>query len=611
MGIPLGTFLILPSLGAGWVLPKLLVFAFVACLTGILLILRRGRLLLPFFGISGWFLLAYIGVVMLSPLWAISPVQSILGASPRFLGVFTHIILFTVGYVAFLLSAGLRGKKVVLIAILLSHAGVVLYGFLQVVSLDPFGEIWAPGAFLGRPFSTLGQPNALGSFLLLTTPLVFLCALQSRGMHRWWKGALVVAGLLLLLMTASRAAYLGLVAMVLLAFAFRWRTWSRGTTRNQRLLVGIVVISFLMIGGLSLRERFLHPTEAGRSASVRLLVWSSIPSMLRERPWGYGLESMGLVFPRFFRPEIYGYEKLTAGVDRAHSLPLDLLVTLGPAGFFAFFGFLLSLFSLAFRHRRDDGVLLCLLALISYTASLLFGFETVVTGVFFWMSVGFLGALLREQEGGTTRTLSDRASLFLAIAITAVTAVSLVFNAGWMRARLTMREAELKFREGKRMEAMQGYLRAREYFPFDREILVQGAETALFAMEGTVDAELRSSLQSVARGMVDASMRLSRNRDGMVFLLRAWLSALEGEEERMEEDIAQARALLPMSMTTHRIAAHSYGILGMRTEEEREKRELQNLLPPWWRDRSSAEGRILWKENPWLSDFLPSDDSPP
>lgn len=608
-GIPLGTFIILPTTGAGWVLPKLLLFALLGCLTGGLLLIRRERLILPFGGIPGWFLLAYIVVLLLSPLWSIAPVPSILGASPRFFGLLAHLVVLTIGYASFLLSLSPEGRRTVLIAILFSHIGVVLYGLLQIISLDSFARVWEQGAFLGRPFSTIGQPNALGSFLLLTTPFISLSALQSRGITRWWQGMFALAGILLLLLTASRAASLGLGVAILLALISRWSLWKETMTQRRLVFLGIVTLMVLAIGGFAFRERFAHPTEVGRSSSVRLLVWSKIPAMMQERPQGYGLESLGLVFPHFFRPEIYAYEKLTAGVDRAHSMPLDLLLALGPVGLFSFLGFLLLLLMAVWRKRQDDLSLMCLLAVAGYGTSLFFGFETVVTGVFFWIVVGMIAASLQRE--GEMRMLRPGASFVVAVAMTALTAATLVVSLQWTRARMAMHDAEALFQEGKRIEAMQGYLRARGHFPFDREILVQGAETALLTMERTGDAELRSSLQSVAESMVAQSLRLSRDQDGMGFLLRAWLFALMGERERMEEDIMHARELQPLGMATHRIAAHSYALLGMREEEKQAKQTLRDLLPLWWRDQSSERGRILWKENPWLADFLPSDDSPP
>ena len=126
------------------------------------------------------FFYTFFAVVFLSPLWSAAPFLSVVGVEPRFEGVIAYVIFFGLALVAG--SMVCRGQEAHLLrAVFWSNAGVVLYGLLQLVRMDPFGSWWEADLFLGRVFSTVGQPNMLAQFLLLTAPFAILAAWQ------WWE----------------------------------------------------------------------------------------------------------------------------------------------------------------------------------------------------------------------------------------------------------------------------------------------------------------------------------------------------------------------------------------------------------------------------------------
>ncbi|MFH0851277.1 MAG: hypothetical protein V1876_00830, partial [Candidatus Peregrinibacteria bacterium] len=203
--LPLGT--------ASFVLPKVFFLA-LAALLGALAALRdpeRDALAILLTTWTGRAFLALIFVTAFSPLWSIAPLQSIVGASPRFLGVLVQLSSFAIALAGIVLVQREGGRRWLLRSLLLANVLVTLYGFLQLIGLDPFAVLWQQGErFLGRVFSTIGQPTMLGNFLILTLPFIILESRKKSAGWRWFWMILILLNLAVLLGTASRGALLGL-----------------------------------------------------------------------------------------------------------------------------------------------------------------------------------------------------------------------------------------------------------------------------------------------------------------------------------------------------------------------------------------------------------------
>ena len=164
-----------------------------------------------------------------------------------------------------------------------------------------------------------------------------------------------------------------------------------------------------------------------------MIILEDTVEMIKARPFGYGLDAMGISYPRFMNVEIHEYEPLTAGVDRAHSMPLDLLVTLGPVGLASYYGFLLLLIVGIWKVVRlgkcaegDPAFQKCnvlmagFLSLIGYSVSLLFGFEMIVTAAFFWIVLGLVMGVGHKQD---TRRKLESLVVFVMMIITAIASI--------------------------------------------------------------------------------------------------------------------------------------------------------------------------------------------
>jgi len=597
-GLVLASWLVVPLPSLAFGLPKLLILGFVTLILFVSLVFHPspgvfGRLTSHW---AGWCLLLFSVVVSLSLLWSVAPLLSFFGSAPRYEGVLTHMLYIAIALLGMLAGVAGEGRRILVKTIVVANTGIVAYGVLQVVSLDPLAFLWGSDVFLGRTFSLIGQPNTLGLFLVLTVPFVILSA---RLGPRWWR----IAGLILflLLSTASRSSILGL------GIAFLFSTvWMHGRarvlSRKQWALLAVCALILAALGTHYMLKRFSVPTESERSVDSRLLIWTGGMQMLAERPQGYGLETVGILSARFMSDDILQFESLTTRIDRAHSKPLDLLLTLGPLGFLAYYGLLIGLLIQLWCRRKEEMqryYLAGFLSLLGASIALLFGFDVLATASFFWLIVGMmLGAVLPERESlqKWDRPVLLVLSLFLVV---------LLVTAGkWTRAQIMMERAEQWFSSGNLVRSVAGYAEAANTFRFDRQMLTQAVETNLFTLENAANEETVSGLKVLIELQLRRLEALTGGEDGMVLLLWAWGRAIEGDEESVDLLLAQASEKKPAGVVHFRIALHCYELLQNQEKKEQIYEELMQVLPPSWKDPESPYGRILWKEHPWLSEVL-------
>ncbi|UPT74099.1 MAG: O-antigen ligase family protein [Elusimicrobiota bacterium] len=192
-----------------------------------------------------------------------------------------------------------------LIKILTWSAWIAIgYGFLQFVDtaafppgpgkgIDPF--VWR-GAFSDRVFSTYGNPNFYGDYLVIMFPILLTQYLKTRA-----KSLLVLIALLLLSLvkTGTKGAWLGF-AMVCVAFGAIALIFFPEQTRPYRKRV-IGILGGLAFGFVAYTAKDL--TSRVVSINFRLFTWEATWEMIRTNPFtGTGVGSFPPIYPAFRRP---------------------------------------------------------------------------------------------------------------------------------------------------------------------------------------------------------------------------------------------------------------------------------------------------------------------
>jgi len=213
-----------------------------------------------------------------------------------------------------------------------------------------------------RIYGTLDNPNLLGGFLLAVLPLALAALLRWSSLsQRLFAGAAFGLGLVALVLTYSRGAWMGMVAsiglMALLLALRQTRSWPPLWRRLLPLLLlvcGSAALVLLITQVEPLRVRVLS-LVAGRedsSNNFRINVWTAALQMVEARPWlgiGPGNDAFNQIYPLFQQPKFNALS--------AYSIPLEIAVETGIPGLITLAGVLICGARGALRQWRSDGPL--------------------------------------------------------------------------------------------------------------------------------------------------------------------------------------------------------------------------------------------------------------
>lgn len=370
-----------------------------------------------------------IGLVVLSYLlnlvFSIHPLKSWLGSFFRRQGAYAVIHYFLFLLLLILNFQNWPQIRRTILTILASSAPVCFYGILQFLGLDLVD--WAsPVAETKRIFSTLGQPNFLGHYLIIVIPLTAysLVYFFKIFFDRFIILILLLAQIFCLIFTMSRAAWVGFFAefilFILVLFIFNRKIiW-----KNKKKAIGVFILatSFIIIfinaivitnsssNLLLIRVRNIVNMKSG-SVQVRLLMWGAaideIKQMdLKRLMFGYGQENLGDIYVKYYQPDWGIYEKINSYSDRSHNTILDIILANGFSVLLilaVFYGYIfyLTIRCLKKPSRLEDRywLIICLIIILAgYFVNNLFSFSVTITDIYLFAILGILVWLSAENN---------------------------------------------------------------------------------------------------------------------------------------------------------------------------------------------------------------------
>jgi putative inorganic carbon (HCO3(-)) transporter len=265
-----------------------------------------------------------------------------------------------------------------------------------------------------RIYSTLENPNLLGGFLLPILPLAVVALLRWHGRaRRLFALTALVLGLVALVLTYSRGAWMGMVAslgLLGLLLAMRqtrhWPPFWRRTLPILLLVGSAVALAVLVTQVEPLRVRVMS-LVAGRedsSNNFRINVWTSVLAMIQDRPWigiGPGNSAFNLIYPLYQQPKFNALS--------AYSIPLELTVEAGIPGLLAGLGLFVTAMRTGLAQWRSDGPLvLPSLAAVAVFAGL--GIQGLTDTIFFRPEVQLLAFFCLATLATSGATPGSRAA---------------------------------------------------------------------------------------------------------------------------------------------------------------------------------------------------------
>lgn len=354
---------------------------------------------------GSWFVSAYFAAIPAFAFW---------GNYERQEGFFTFIFYLLFFLLLIFNLENIAAAKRYVLAMILASLFACLYGCLQFFHLDLIR--WAETS---RIFSTLGQPNFFGHFLILVIPFsayaLFFWA--RRRSLKILLAVLLAMQIFCLLATYSRAAWLGLAAEIffIILFYLFWRG-------KKKFAYGLIVLALIAIGAaasqvsFSPRPAITHYSLSSRiaaafdfsqgSTKVRLNAWQAAAGEFKDASlfhkfFGYGPDSLSEIFARRYQPNWALDDAINSWPDRAHNLFLDIVLSFGLTGLAVYFLIFLYFFRLIIKFfqtsTRDENFWLSLAgvaALIGYFFNNLLGFSDIPQYFYFFLILGLLAHLI-------------------------------------------------------------------------------------------------------------------------------------------------------------------------------------------------------------------------
>jgi len=344
--------------------------------------------------------------VLLSTATSVDAMQSFFGAPGRYEGLFAYcayVALFFVGVHFFGSHVGFRSLAAAAgVAAMVTIGYAVLQLFLPpLFAGEAFIRTWYGGLGVPRIPSTLGSPVVFGGYLSLMLPVLLALAVLAGGRPRvlWLAAAGVGYGAAVL--TLTRAAWAGIVAgSCLFAVILRRDLWPRHRSVLAVVSGAVILAALVLALGVGspaqVAERITSSVDiSSGSLGTRLYMWRQTLGLVRARPWlGWGLETLGQVFP-YDRPalvKLFGVRPVI--VDKAHNDILQMAVSVGVPGALAYgavwAGVAIAAVRLAGRESGSARVLAVgwLAAVVAYLVQVQFSFSAVALAPLVWLLAG-------------------------------------------------------------------------------------------------------------------------------------------------------------------------------------------------------------------------------
>lgn len=373
-----------------------------------------------------WLILVFLAWVALTTVTSIHWPTALFGKPRRYEGLLSFVNYAVIYFLVLQFAVDAARVRRLAQALFLSSIVVAGYGLLQYLGWDPVS--WGPLPFeANRAFSTYGNPDLLGGFLIFSVTVALGLALFEARL--WWRLAYWAGfGLngLVLIVAFTRGAWIGGAAALAILGVAAWRQRVRlfridWLPAGASLLVGVLAI----VRSLSSTDEVMNFGKRlasifefrGGSGRTRTEIWQAAITAIEERPvLGWGADTFRLVFPTFKPVEYVRDAGGQSVADNAHNYPLQLASGVGIPGMLLFYGVFVWAGVRSARtvfKRTGDPVRILVAAFwaaaAGYLVQLFFGLS--VTGVAFLLWIALAVVL-----APTSREVAVRAPRWGAVA---------------------------------------------------------------------------------------------------------------------------------------------------------------------------------------------------
>ena len=468
-------------------------------------------------------------VLLIAALLSPSPAAALFGRWPRYEGG----VVLAVYAATLVLGAKVLGGadstsrwQVLHRALAVVSLPLAVICVLESAGLRPLG-----GAADLRPGATLGNASDQGLVGVMIAGALALPSLQP-GKSSWLLRTGCAAGILIAVLSGSRAALLGLVAVAIVCALGVFpasRTSKQSTTKSPfwkgtaavgGSLAGMALLVFLIPGA---RDRLFY----GDTVTGRWLLWQQTLEMAWEKPWfGVGPSGFVDVFPGF---QTQQWAVQTGGdfpPDSPHSWLLQALLSGGfPLLLLALFLAVSTLRTAVVRIRSADGthrntLIGALAAVVGYGVGLLTGFTSPgTTPLAAFLCGGLLASTLVAPAPRPETRKSEKSKLRrwpqTPAARTAATASGALALVGGLIFAVPAAAAEWPMAAGVSAAGNGNIAEAQRQFQAAQALRPWDSDTALLAAQAFAGPAAEGDPEAAARAVEWAKVSLARTPDSV------------------------------------------------------------------------------------------------
>lgn len=352
----------------------------------------------------------YLILVLISTVLSNNIYLSIFGGPLRWEGIlviFTYIFLFIISSRNYEYSE-IHVKFFFTTGFLVAIYGVIQYfGFEIIPQNSPFRYV-----YVGRASSTMGNPNFLGTYLILLLPISsFAYMLSKKCIYLLLSGIIYFS----LICTMTRGTWLGALAGIALLIGFIIKYKYSYKYLVYLLLSFLAITIFLEIYSdgriigrmLSIGNDLgavLSKSENYENAGAnRIYIWERVILFIKQKPFfGYGLENLGEVFTEKYSDEIIKLYNREIIFDKAHNEYLHIAVSTGIPSLLMYLAFIAAIILKAWKNVKNNPLIIPLLcSIIGYLVQAFFNISVVSVAYIYWIFLGVMLKLSLDAEAVT------------------------------------------------------------------------------------------------------------------------------------------------------------------------------------------------------------------
>ena len=287
-----------------------------------------------------------------------------------------------------------------------------------------------------QPWSTIGGSTFLAVYLLILSFLALSFTIKSiksldpslpnklgvRTGLKWLKPLFFISVLLLflfvILLTISRAAYLGFILAAVYFILFYPRRMPRLKIIFGAILILIIFSAFYLNNNYPL-PRFVQENKLFQKIEPRISIdlfltdsrfsaWRISAKAIAENPiFGYGPENFNIAFDKYYDPKLPKMAPSSeilvpiGWYDRAHNFLFDISIAAGIPALIIYLGLFASIFWALQKIKHNSNTLIChgvQTALIAYLTANFFSFDIFSTYLVSFLLIGYSLSLISKKE---------------------------------------------------------------------------------------------------------------------------------------------------------------------------------------------------------------------